>query len=139
MIFWKSKANKLHPIPKFPSSVEETFEHLCANITEPERKELEEALGKYLAYAFSKSKKNVNFDLKGAEELVSLGYFLLVDEYPNRTADEQALIVGAVRYFAIGDDPFDDETFATGLHDDKCIMNHVLEELGIEDRYIFVE
>jgi hypothetical protein len=62
----------------------------------------------------------------------------LLDRYSEFAAYEQSLIVGAVRYFAIADDPFDDETFATGFYDDMRVMNYVMEEIGVEGKFFDV-
>ena len=59
-----------------------------------------------------------------------------MDIYPNRSDTEKKLIVGAVRYSVSTHDPFCDETFASGMTDDKQVLNHVLEELDIHDRYL---
>jgi hypothetical protein len=62
-----------------------------------------------------------------------------LEKYAEHSPAEQALIIGAVRYFAVADDPFDDATFASGFFDDIKVMNHVLERLGMEDRCLPVK
>jgi hypothetical protein len=82
-----------------------------------------------------RKRENQNLDLAGARQLTERCHYLL-DHYSEFSEKEQALIIGAVRYFAIAEDPYDDETFATGLFDDKKVMNHVLEKLGLTDKII---
>ncbi|MCB0335706.1 MAG: hypothetical protein KDD62_05350 [Bdellovibrionales bacterium] len=137
MIFW-SKSKKQHPLPKFPDTIIPTFQSLCEVISDEEVEELKTILHSCLRLALEKSASNPNFDLPGAEALVNCSLFLL-DGYANYSEEAKRMVTGAVRYFAIGDDPFDDEIFATGLYDDKRVMNHVLEELEIHDRYLNLE
>ncbi|MEZ4752837.1 MAG: hypothetical protein R3A13_00780 [Bdellovibrionota bacterium] len=58
-----------------------------------------------------------------------------MDDYEDFSINKSK-IVGAVRYFAVAEDPFPDETFASGFDDDARVLNHVLEELGLEEYYI---
>ena len=62
----------------------------------------------------------------------------LLDQYEAVSPSKRPLIVGAVRYFAVADDPFDDETFSSGLFDDVRVVNYVLEELGFQDQCLDV-
>ena len=71
------------------------------------------------------------------EALAACAFFLL-DNFEQFQPSKQPLVVGAVRYFAVADDPFHDAIFSSGFHDDMCVMNYVLEDLGIEDRYFDV-
>jgi hypothetical protein len=84
-----------------------------------------------------KSKENENIDPEAACQLADICNYLL-DRYNDYPEKLKKLIIGAVRYVAISDDPFDDGTFATGFFDDMRIVNHVLEKLGIEDRYFTI-
>jgi fructose-1,6-bisphosphatase len=47
--------------------------------------------------------------------------------------------VGALRYFVSDDDSFSDLEFASGFNDDAEVMNHVLEELGLEQEVIDID
>jgi uncharacterized membrane protein YkvA (DUF1232 family) len=49
---------------------------------------------------------------------------------------QQALVVGAVRYFIVGADEFPDHAPLSGLDDDVFIMNMVLEKLGMGESAI---
>ena len=56
--------------------------------------------------------------------------------FTSNSSIERPKIAGAVRYFVAGDDPFDDSIFASGLFDDQRIVNHVLEELGLNEHFV---
>lgn len=117
--------------------VGQTFRLLCETLDDQQVKELRNAVDQHFLDAIENSKTIETYDIDSARILVDCCYFLL-DSYREFDEKQQSLIVGAVRYFAIADDPFDDETFATGFHDDMRVMNYVLEELGIEGRYFDV-
>lgn len=134
MIFW-SKNKRRFKLPRFPETVAPTFKALCENIDSSQIEELRQAVDECLRDARKKKEKNENLDLEGAEELTRRCHYLL-DNYEKYSEQQRAQVVGAIRYFAIAEDPFDDETFATGFHDDKRVMNYVLEDLGLEEQYI---
>ena len=134
MIFRKSPK---HPLPKFPSRTIPTFENLCFPLPLDQVNELKLKVDDALRALVERARYEINIDLAMARQVVHSCHVLL-DEYGTRTEKERALIVGAVRYFAIADDPLPDGTFATGLDDDAKIVNHVLEQLGIEESYIYI-
>lgn len=134
MVFWKKK-RKQHNLPKFPDTVIPTFKHLSEAIPSDEIEELRKKVEFCYNGFVETSRKDETFDLKSAQDLVNCCHFLL-NSYDDYNDDLKAQVIGAVRYFAIADDPFDDATFASGFHDDKKIMNYVLEELEIHDRYL---
>jgi len=49
---------------------------------------------------------------------------------PELSDEQQALVVGAARYFISQDDAIPDTRACTGLDDDVRIVNHVLRQLG---------
>jgi uncharacterized membrane protein YkvA (DUF1232 family) len=53
--------------------------------------------------------------------------------------NQQALIVGGVRYFTLDDDLISDAAFFTGFDDDAKILNYVLAQIGVNDRFIRLE
>ncbi len=85
--------------------------------------------------AIKREKSDPRADLQSTLELAKCCNVLL-DRYENFSDKQRALVVAAVRYFAGANDPLSDEEFASGLWDDKRIMNYVLEQLGIEDMYL---
>lgn len=133
-MFWKKR---LHKLPKFPATVAQTFKVLCETLDDAGIEELRTAVTANLNDVVQKSSSNETMDPDAARALADCCYFLL-DQYPEFDARQQSLIVGAVRYFAIADDPFDDETFATGFYDDMRVLNYVMEEVGIEGRFFDV-
>lgn len=137
MIFW-SKNKRRFNLPRFPETVAPTFKALCEALDPEHIPELRKAVNECLADAREKEKKNEMLDVEGAEEIAQRCNYLL-DNYEDYSVEHRALVIGAVRYFAIAEDPFDDDTFATGFHDDKRVMNYVLEDLGLEDQYIDVD
>ena len=73
-----------------------------------------------------------------AEELADCCRFLL-KRYPLSTEQQQALIVGAVKYFTLFLDAVPDAKPLVGLDDDIAVMNFVLEELGVKGMFLSVE
>ena len=134
MIFFGKK--RKHKLPKFPAFVRPEFERLCEQLDTDSVKKLGQALRSHFAdNSESAEKSDSNFDPDEAKQILSVCEYLL-SIYLERNAREQALIAGAVRYAASNDDPFCDHTFASGLVDDKQVINYVLEELDIHDRYL---
>jgi hypothetical protein len=132
-MFWRKRSK--HHLPKFPSSVAPTFRMLCEPLPIEELEELKRIVDDNYDDFVERKRENQNLDLAGARQLTERCHFLL-DRYNDMNEPERALIIGAVRYFAIGEDPYDDETFASGLFDDKMVMNHVLERLGFIEKII---
>ncbi|NLF25977.1 MAG: hypothetical protein GX589_10025 [Deltaproteobacteria bacterium] len=123
-------------MPKFPSDVAPSFKAMCETITdEAKLQELREAVQAVLVETRQQAEENAVVDVDRCEELAETCLYLL-EHYHDFGPKQQALIIGAVRYFAVTDDPFDDGMFASGFFDDCKIMNYVLEQLGIEDRYL---
>jgi hypothetical protein len=135
MIFGKS--NK-HPLPNFPSQVIPTFYSLCEELPEASIAELSTLVNEALS-ELREREKHVRFVDLDMAEAVTGGCLFLLGIYKERTGYERSLIIGAVRYYAISDDPFPDTMFATGLDDDAKVVNFVLEQLGIHDHYIRIE
>ncbi len=134
MIFFGKK--RKHKLPKFPPFVRPAFESYCAELDSDGLK----LLGKALQTHFSSNSAandgpETHYSDKEARDVFEVCKYLLT-LYPSRNPAEQKLIVGAVRYAASSDDPFCDHTFASGMTDDKQVINYVLEELKIEDRYL---
>jgi hypothetical protein len=127
-----------HKLPKFPPGVISAFKSMCGVVDDDrERAELMEAVQLTLDGLRRESQRNPRVDIENAEILGQCCHFLM-DRYTEYSPDKRALIIGAVRYFAVADDPLDEVAFASGLYDDMRVMNYVLEKLGIEDRYFNV-
>jgi len=135
VIFGKKRTYKL---PKFPPDVIPTFRSLCESLEHETLLELKPNIDSALGQIHELAEKNNAVNAPLAEAVADRCH-LLIDIYNDYSAEEQALIVGAVRYFAIVDDGYSAASFATGLHDDAKVINYVLEEIGVVDRYIVLE
>jgi len=124
-----------YELPKFPPHVIPSFRRLCAakdSADVPEIKiRLEAAVHELKMEAQSKGL----LDQHIIEALYNSATFLL-EHYEEFNKKQQALLIGAVYYFGLSDDPSPDTSFATGLDDDVAVMNYVLEELGVEGFFI---
>lgn len=129
MIFF-SKKN--HPLPKFPSTVADTFRDLCELLTDEEVAELLPQVDECLSQLEREAQTNQTIDIKAARQLAELSKYLL-SQYSTFSDEEKPLILGAVRYFAVSEDSLSEQVFVTGFTDDIKVMNHVLEEIGRED------
>lgn len=124
---------KKHTIPKFPPEIAATFHQHCEAIDTDQLDELRRELGVFIKVSLEKTDYEIDQTTLNALYDRSL---LLLDLYPSRNNKEKSIIIGAIRYFAFAADPFPEEVFATGYNDDVKIMNHVLEELGLESHAI---
>ena len=131
MIFRRRK----HPLPSFPPSVAPTFQRQCERLA-PEQLE-------QFTREFEGAVDGIYKSLSGhglikkslVDELIEISRFLL-SEHPRYSPEQGALIVGAIRYFVDPHDGLSEASFASGLQDDIGVFNYVLEELGLDDRYI---
>ncbi len=126
-----------HKLPKFPPTVATIFKSLREDLSVEEAQKLRDEVLICVDEAREREKKDPRTDLESTIELANCCKVLL-DRYENFSSKQRALVVAAVRYFAGGNDPLNDEEFASGLWDDKRVMNYVLEQLGIEDMYLKV-
>jgi hypothetical protein len=134
MIFSKRK----HKLPSFPPDAARTFHRLCETLdseTVPQlREELQSAYEQIMDLAIERPL----MDTRLVREIYERG-LLLLDRYSGLSPQHQALVIGALRYFAATDDSFSDTHFASGFDDDAKVMNYVLEEVGIRNEYIELE
>lgn len=124
-----------HPLPKFPPTVRPTFRNLCESLPVENVLAYKDEIENELVSIRERAKENSFINVALAEKL-SEKCHLLLDIYEQYDRKKQALMVGAIRYFALANDSFSEEDFASGFDDDAKVMNHVLEELGIEDQFI---
>jgi tRNA A37 N6-isopentenylltransferase MiaA len=130
MFSWKK-----HKLPKFPDGAAEVFKSLCASIEEDQATALRVLLQETYEEMKANSHNNPRMNVARLEEVYSTASYLM-NHYSSFSPHEQTLIVGAVRYFAIDQDVANDLAFFTGLDDDAKILNYVLEQIGVNDRYI---
>lgn len=126
---------KNHKLPKFPPTVIPAFESICERLSPQDIRSFKPHIENKIVELREKGKENDRVNVPLGEEIAKRCLYLLAhcDEF---TDAQRALIVGAIRYFAITEDAVDEEMFASGLDDDAKIVNYVLEELGIEDQYL---
>jgi hypothetical protein len=124
-----------HPLPKVPANIRSTFRNMCELLSLDEIAELEQLVEEAIQKTRSDAEQSPRIDVKLAEEIVTRCR-LLLEHYEEFSEAERRLVVGAVRYFALDEDPFSDDIFASGFDDDARVMNHVLEQLGIEGMFI---
>lgn len=127
-----------HHLPKFPPEAIPTFKRLCRTLSAADLKELKAGLDAALTELRQSARHNPRINLPLAEAIAQRCYSLL-ELYDHRTPQEQSLIVGAVAYFAISEDPLPDDQFASGFNDDAAIVNYVLEKLGIDGKFLNID
>ena len=124
-----------HKLPKFPPGIRVQFRRFCERLPADEVVAYKQEIDAELKSIEERARDNEMIDLERGRQ-VARACHLLLDYYAEATAAQQALIVGAIRYFACGEDAFSEETFASGFNDDAKVVNYVLEELGLETGYI---
>lgn len=128
-------SKKQHNLPTYPKTIKKMFKEYCVNVDKEQLDMIREKVSEELSDAQKRIDNGGLHDLKMAQEIANRCYYLL-DNYYNFSSSEQKLIIGAVCYFAICDDPISEEIFASGYDDDAKVMNYVLEELDINDMFI---
>lgn len=126
---------KQHKLPKFPPSIIPTFKSLCEALPAEKVASYRDEVGTELERVKEAAQENPIISVRIAEALAERCY-LLLDHYEQLGTAQRALAVGAIRYFALSKDAVSEEHFASGFDDDVKVLNHVLEELGIEDQFI---
>ncbi len=126
------RKRRRHPLPKFPEQVIPTFRDLCEELTLEEVKQLEPEVDRCIENFEMLSKSYPQLNLGMAYQIAERARYLL-KHYADFDSDERKLVMGAVRYFAVAEDPQSEKAFASGFHDDAKVMNHVLELLGLEE------
>lgn len=128
---------KRHKLPKFPEGVESVFEQFCQALpleaVDDIRKELNKAVSKIIKDAGSNQRIELNL-----VNLLHKASLALLDRYEGYDEQQRALVIGAIRYFVVEDDPLPDTGFASGFYDDAKVMNYVLDQLDEEDLIIDV-
>lgn len=134
-MLWFSKYK--HHLPKYPPEIAKIFKRLCETLDDKAIAELRVAV-ESLEDDVNDKREGSQLDCRSLMKLKDC-CLMLLDRYKDYAPAEQALIVGAVRYVAVADDPLDDEIFASGLWDDKMIINYVLERIGLDAFYFPVD
>ena len=132
MIFGKRIRYKL---PKFPQSVIPTFRRYCEPVPVEEIPEILAILNHNAEDIRTRAYQNVNIDPTKVDKIATACRIMLA-EYETLDDIGRGLVIGAIRYFIRPDDPVSDHKFASGFDDDVQIINHVLEQVGIDGYFI---
>lgn len=134
MVFGKRQQHKL---PKFPPDVETTFRDFCEVLPEEAVSDVKIELDKAVKKILRKSLENDLIESKLVNDLYAASSTLL-EKYSSYEDSGKAMVVGAIRYFVVENDPLPDSGFSSGFYDDAKVMNYVLEQLGEDDLIIEV-
>jgi hypothetical protein len=134
MIFKK----KRFPLPKFPDYIPSGFNRLRETISDEAAQALQLELFDYMGRVEKEKTEDPMVNLQLAREIAQVSSYLL-EHYKDFGDKQKSLIVAGVRYFISDGDGVADFEFASGLIDDAQVINHVLEEVGVEDKFIEVD
>ena len=126
---------KKFPFPTFPPTIQETFRKLASVVTQEDIHELSTRLTQTVRMIAARDERQ-HSGLGVASRRIAQRCEMMLERYPQFKEREQALIVGAVRYFILQRDGLPDDTPFLGLEDDVQVVNYVLEELGLANMAI---
>ncbi|MCB0339924.1 MAG: hypothetical protein KDD53_09980 [Bdellovibrionales bacterium] len=132
MIF---RGRKKHKLPQFPGHIVPTFNALCEALPAELVDSMQAEIDDYVEQIRIHSLEDEHVNLELCEAIAERCSYLLA-HYSELTDQDKALAVGAMRYFIYDEDGMGDKTFGAGFDDDAKVLNHVLEELGFEDKFI---
>lgn len=127
--------SRKHKLPRFPATLIPTFRRLCEPLPVSALQQVRTDFDQCLATLESMAESNPRISRPLLNEISERARMLLA-RYEEFSGEQRALIIGALRYFAIVADTLPDDKFSSGLDDDAKVFNYVLETLGIEDCYI---
>lgn len=102
---------------------------LCEALPETAVSTLTTKIDEYLLAIQAALQQNEFMDIQLAQDIAERLHLVLQD-YGRYPADQQALIVGAARYFIKNDDAEHDLYSVLGLDDDAAVLNHLLDTLN---------
>lgn len=114
------------PLPQLSPRVYQVFAPLCAAVPVAETKALSGKITTHVQAVSEALRTNEFIDLTLAKALASILQTILA-EYSHYPLAQQALIVGAVRYFLYDGDANPDTASVLGFDDDAVVINYVLE------------
>lgn len=120
----------LFPQP-LPPKIDRHFASLCQALSVVEVIVLRESVEVHLNEIRRALRRNEFLDLALAEQ-IARHLFALLDSYAQRPEPDQALIVGAARYFTRTVDA-EPDTEMLGLEDDLAVLNFVAATVGRPD------
>ena len=134
MIFKRKK----HNLPNFPDYIPSGFNRLRETISDEAAQALQMELFDYMGRVEKEKAEDPMVNLRLAREIAQVSSYLL-EHYKDFGDKQKSLIVAGVRYFISDGDGVADFEFASGLIDDAQVMNHVLEEVEVADKFIEVD
>lgn len=129
---------KKYKIPTFPDYIPTGFNRLKAKISKEEANALQMELFDYMGRVEKEKSDDPMVNLNLAREIAQVCSYLL-EHYEDFSDRAKSLIVAGVRYFISDGDGVADFEFASGLIDDAQVINHVLEEAEVTDKFIDVD
>ena len=122
---------QMHRLPQFPPGVIPAFKAMCEALSLEDFADLSVVIEATLKEAQEDPRCDVKLQTQ-----IAAACAVLMRAYPEAAEKQKPLIVGALRYCALDQDAMSDEKFAAGYYDDVKVLNHVLEQVGIESAYI---
>jgi uncharacterized membrane protein YkvA (DUF1232 family) len=129
---------KAHKLPRFPEEAAHTFKALCGHISSQEVQALSIQLDEMYNSILEKVSSSPNMNLDRFRDVYAVARYLM-NHFESFAKDQQYLIIGGVRYFTMEHDSVSDIEFYTGFDDDAKVLNYVLEQIGVHDRYISLQ
>lgn len=129
-------SKKKHPLPKFPPGIKSAVKNLSYPLSKEDLQQVEASIADTSSALLEQATDNSLIDKNLVLRLQETARLLLEQYRQQSSQKSQNLIAAALRYFVSDDDFVAEGSFATGLHDDAKVMNHVLEEIGVEGQYI---
>lgn len=120
---------------ELPSQISTVFLPLCQALPAGHTTNLKENVSTHLQQVKAGIAHNEFLDLQTAVRITDLLH-LLLDRYAQYDETQQALIVGAARYFIKDNDAAHDTHSFLGLDDDVTVLNYVLDKTGHTDKKI---
>ncbi len=120
------------PMPPFTPDLKQAFRPLCIALPETKIADLAQEITAHVQAIKDALSKNEFLDLPLAEAIAH-ALLVVLPNYGQYSPLQQALIVGAARYFIDDEDVEPDTTSVLGLDDDAEVLNYVLETIGRAD------
>ncbi len=114
------------PFPKLTPHLARTFDPLCKALPPEQAIAQAEAVTTHLIRIQATLQTNEFLDVRLAEAIARALLALLAD-YATFLPKQQALIIGAARYFVKDDDVEPDSVSILGFDDDARVLNYVLD------------
>ena len=125
------------PLPYLSPKLSLVFVPLCETVGSDKVLPLQQTVQSHLQYVQIALHQNEFLDIDLASAIAT-ALLALLAEYNRYASDQQALIVGAARYFIAEDDIEPDTSSILGFDDDTRVLNYVLDVIGRPDLKVTV-